>query len=543
PYYMLNVRGNISGPIGKKTSYFATFRYNDHQNNSVINALLTEDATNPFRKIVPSPDTSVDFSVRLDRQMSKNNVLTARWDFQHCGLHNGGLSGSVACFTGDTPPQDAVSSQVLPSQAFNGGTNTSTVQLTDSQNLGKSMVIETRFQWIRSRSTQDPVSTAGTVNVSGYFNGGGSAMQMLSDHTDNIEFQEFFSLERGQHFFRAGARYRGVRDANFSNANFNGVATYSAYKPAAGSGGTSATALANYTAGTPSKFVANVGSPHATLYTGDLALFVEDEYRVRKNVTLNYGMRLEMQSAIPDHVNPAPRLSAAWDVGKTAKQQAYVTLRVGFGLFYDRFQSGNLLTSIRQQAGGLQQQYVFTLSGNTPVQCYAGPMPMCGGVTAAITPYSVSPKLRSQYDVIEGLTAEKVMKFGRISVNYQHQQGVHQWVSRNINAPLPGTYTPGVPNSGVRPLGGTGNVYEFDSNGAHTTDLLFGDAQLSLGRHVNFWFYTNGRIRATADSQGAASFPTSQYNLKQDNGRVSVPTFRLFTGASVDLPWGIFLTP
>ncbi|MEO6923780.1 MAG: carboxypeptidase-like regulatory domain-containing protein, partial [Bryocella sp.] len=321
PYYMLNVRGNISGPLGKKTSYFANFRYNDHQNNSVINALLTEDATNPFRKIVPSPDTSVDFSVRLDRQMSKNNMLTARWDFQHCGLRNGGLSGSVACFTGDTPPQDAVSSQVLPSQAFNGGTNTSTVQLTDSQNLGKSMVIETRFQWIRNRSTQDPVSMAGTVNVSGYFNGGGSAIQMLSDHTDNIEFQEYFSLERGQHFFRAGARYRGVRDANFSNANFNGVATYSAYKPAAGSGGTSATALANYTAGTPSKFVANVGSPHATLYTGDLALFVEDEYRVRKNVTLNYGMRLETQSAIPDHVNPAPRLSAAWDVGKTAKQQ------------------------------------------------------------------------------------------------------------------------------------------------------------------------------------------------------------------------------
>ena len=40
-----------------------------------------------------------------------------------------------------------------------------------------------------------------------------------------------------------------------------------------------------------------------------------------------------------------------------------------------------------------------------------------------------------------------------LSVNYVNSRGLHVLRTRNINAPLPGTYDPNVPGSGVRPYG------------------------------------------------------------------------------------------
>jgi hypothetical protein len=530
PYYMLHIRGNVSGPIGKKTSYFVGIRYNDQQNNSVIDALATETSNLPFNAVVSSPNVSEDYNLRLDRQVTSTNVLTARWEFQHSSLQNCGLSGCTPS-NDNGPSPAAISSQVLPSQAYNGGSNVSTLQLSDSQDISKNKVLETRFQWIRNRSTQLPLSTANTVNVSGYFNGGGSPTQTSVDHTDRIEFQEYFSLEQGKHFWRIGGRYRGIRDANFSNAGFNGAYTY--------------TTLGSYNVGEPSQFLATAGSPKATLYTGDLGIYVDDEYKARKNVTLNYGMRFETQSAIPDHFDPAPRVGAAWDVGKTDKRQPFVTLRAGMGIFYDRFESSNLLTAVRQQQGGLQQQYIFTLSGTSPAMCAITPVPSCTGGSVTTTPptyYGVSPTLRSEYKVVEGLTAEKGTKYGKISATYLHVQGDHQWTSRNINAPLPGTYVYGDTSSGTRPYGGTNNLYQFDSNGTSMTNSLMGNAQLNFGKRFSYWLWAGDRF-ANGDAQGAGSFPTNQYNQKADYGRQASPTFRLFTGGSVDLPWGIALDP
>ena len=543
-YYMLHIRGNVSGPIGKKTSFFVGIRYNDSQNNSIINALATDTSNLPFNAVVSSPTVSEDYNVRLDRQVTANNVLTARWEFQHTSLRNCGLSGCTP-FNGDGPPPAAISSQILPSEAYNGGSNVSTLQLSDSQNIGKNKVLETRFQWIRDRATQNPVSTAATLNVSGYFNGGGNATQTSVDHSDQIEFQEYFSLEHGKHFWRIGGRYRGNRDANTSDAGFNGSIFYSPYTPPAGSALPATTALQNYNSGTPTQFMATVGSPKVVLYTGDLGLYVDDEYKVRPNVTLNYGMRFETQSAIPDHFDPAPRVGAAWDVGKTDKRQPFVTLRAGMGVFYTRFQSSNLLTAVRQQAGGLQQQYIVTLSGTTPATCTIAPTPSCTGGSASVTaptPYSVSPNLRSQYQIVEGFTAERGTKYGKISATYLHTQGDHQWTSRNINAPLPGTYVYGDTTSGTRPLGGTQNIYQFDSNGTSTTNFIMGNAQLNFGKHFSYWLWTGDRF-ANTDAAGAGSFPTNQYDQKADYGRQASPTFRLFTGGSVDLPWGVELDP
>ncbi len=529
PYYQVFFRGNLSGPIGKKTSFFANAVYNKQQNNSLINALATDTSNSPVNFAVASPTVNTDDSFRLDRQVTPNNVFTARYEFNYSSTSNGGLTAL----------------QTLPTEAYNSNSTTQTLQLSDSQNIGKNKVLETRFQYVRSRINQNPISTAPTVMVDGYFNGGGSGSQISRDNQDRYELQEYFSLEHKQHFFRIGGRYRFMRDANFSNGNFNGTFTYSPTQ------NTAITALQNYQSNTPSQYSLTTGNPSATIAFGDLGIYAEDEWKARKNVTLDFGFRAETQSAIPDHFDPAPRIGAAWAIGQTDKKPPIVTLRTGFGLFYDRFglpqwgQTGPtyLLTSVRRSTGTLEQQYLIT---NPSVACVDAPtLNTCnsGATVAPPTLYNVDPKLRSEYQVVTGFSAERTFgKFGSITVNYLHQQGDHEWTSLNINAPLPGTYNPNVPTSGVRPLGGTQNIYQFASNGFNRTDQVFGNAQLNFGKNINLWAFTGLRIK-NGDTNGPTNFPTNQYHLAADYGRTSSPVYRLFTGGNFKLPYGFTANP
>jgi len=529
PYYQVFFRGNLSGPIGKKTSFFANAVYNKQQNNSLINALATDTSNSPVNFAVASPTVNTDDSFRLDRQVTPNNVFTARYEFNYSSTSNGGLTAL----------------QTLPTEAYNSNSTTQTLQLSDSQNIGKNKVLETRFQYVRSRINQNPISTAPTVMVDGYFNGGGSGSQISRDNQDRYELQEYFSLEHKQHFFRIGGRYRFMRDANFSNGNFNGTFTYSPTQ------NTAITALQNYQSNTPSQYSLTTGNPSATIAFGDLGIYAEDEWKARKNVTLDFGFRAETQSAIPDHFDPAPRIGAAWAIGQTDKKPPIVTLRTGFGLFYDRFglpqwgQTGPtyLLTSVRRSTGTLEQQYLIT---NPSVACVDAPtLNTCnsGATVAPPTLYNVDPKLRSEYQVVTGFSAERTFgKYGSITVNYLHQQGDHEWTSLNINAPLPGTYNPNVPTSGVRPLGGTQNIYQFASNGFNRTDQVFGNAQLNFGKNINLWAFTGLRIK-NGDTNGPTNFPTNQYHLAADYGRTSSPVYRLFTGGNFKLPYGFTANP
>jgi hypothetical protein len=530
PYYMLILRGNVSGPLGKKTSFFNNTLYNNQQNNSVINATLP---TGNYTTVVPTPTVNVDESIRLDRQLTANSVLTARYEFHHYSQPTCGLAGCVSPFNGNGPPPAAVSSQVLQTEAFSNASTTQTLQLSDTQNIGKNKILETRFQWIRSHSAQNPVSTDPSTIVEGYFSGGGAPSQQASDHTDQTEFQEYFSLEHGKHFIRLGGRYHGYREANFSRSGYNGAFTYGQTTV----GNTTLSALANYINNAPTQYQVTTGNPAAAVYTGDVGLYADDEWRIRKNLTLDYGLRIESQSAIPDHFDPAPRLGASWAIGQTEKRPPIVTLRSGFGLFYDRFSPSNILTAVRQQSGTLQQNYIVT---NVPVSCTpTSPQPCTGLAGAPPTPYSINPHLQNEYQVVTGLTAERsIGKIGTVSVNYLHFQGDHDWISLNINAPLPGTFLYGQPNTGVRPLGGTQNIYQFSSNASHNTNMLFANTQLTVNKHVMYWAFFGARYK-NGDSNGAASFPTNQYDVRADYGRTASATTRLFNGANFTLPWGI----
>jgi hypothetical protein len=520
PYYTLNLNGNISGSFNPKTSFFVSGLLNDLQNNAIVVAIDPTLLT-PLNVAVPAPQVTQNYSGRLDRQITPANTFMGRYEYNQVTFDNSG-----------------VGLLVLPSEGLNTTTTTNTLQLSDTQVIGAKIISDTHFQYIRTRLGQSAVSTAATIVVQGAFNGGGSPAQSQSDHQDDYELQELLTVERGPHFVRIGGRYRGLRDANETLSGYNGQFTFPdlATYQLAMQGETPAQIFAS--TGQTTQYSLTAGQPNAVVFTSDVGVFAEDEWKVTSNFTLDYGFRYESQSGIPDHVNPAPRVGFAWAVGKTPKRRAYFVLRGGGGIFYDRFASSNILTAVHRQSGTEQAAYFVTnpdfyqkyLNAPPPVSVL-GPVPP--------TLYNIDPNLRTQYDIIGGVTVERrIGKMGTASVNYIFWRTNHQYLSRNINAPLPGTYDPADPSSGVRPLGGTQNIYQFSSGGMALDNFINASTNLQVSKRVSLFATGYFALTQKNDAPCDTCFPSNQYDPHVDYARESSPRVQIFAGTTLKLPYG-----
>jgi hypothetical protein len=538
PYHSETLAGNLSGPFDKKTSVFGSVFYNNQQTDAAVHAFTLDNDLQQvtLSEAVASPAVSSSYSARLDRQLTADNTLTARYEFDRTKQTNGGVGGLV-----------------LPEAGTDSTTTTQTLQISDTQIIGTKMVSDGHFQYLRTRLEQTPVSAAVSLSVEGAFTGGGASGQITGDNQDAYEIQEILTRQQNAHFMRFGGRYRLLRDANLSTANYNGAFTFSsltAYQITqqvlASHPGVDPAALdtiirttcdttpTGQICGGATQYNLTTGQPSAVVLTGDLGLFAEDEWKISKSFTLDYGLRFETQSAIPDHFDPAPRLGFAWAVGQAEKKPAIVVVRGGGGIFYDRFASSNILTAIRQQSGTLQPSFYVTNPYFPVPQSLSGTLP---------TLYNISPHLRSEYSLLGGIAVERTLgKIGSITFNYLHSHDVHQWDSVNLNAPLPGTYVPanpttGAPATGTYPLGTTQAVYQFQSGGVSTRDRMFVNVNLHPTKTFNMFGYGVIRHQDT-DATGAGTFPSNSYDIKADYGRTTRPGERIFLGGFWDLPFG-----
>jgi hypothetical protein len=542
PYYQLFFDGNVNGPINKKTSFFLAGNSTDLQNNAVVNAVNPESPAVLLSEAIPNPQRDDDYSLRLDHQFSTANTINGRYEVHRTAVTNAG-----------------VGLLVLPTQGYSSNTLVQTLQLDDDDIISPKIVSDARFQYIRTRLREDPNDTSPTILVEGAFSTGGAPIQTLRNNLDHYELQEDLAIDHGAHYIRAGGRFRLYRDSSYSNAGFNGEFIFpnqTAYEITQQGLAdhetdptirvTCVTTATGPVCGGATQFNLTAGQASASVVTGDLGLYADDAWKLTRKFTLDLGLRYETQSAIPDHNSLAPRFGFAWAVGRKAANVPVVTLRGGIGMFYQRFEVANLLQAVIQN--GITQTSYFVQNPSfytcTPsVTNCTVPQPSALPPSQP-TVYRVDPHLHTGYDIVTSVTAERSFgKIGSITANFLDAHGVHQYLSINANAPLPGTYNPAVPNSGTRPMGGMENIYQFTSEGSNNGRIFFSNFNFNFTRRLFFWgFYIFDHT--FGDSDNTTSFASDSYNIKQDYGPEDNNAIQqLFTGFSVNLPHGISLQP
>jgi hypothetical protein len=219
------------------------------------------------------------------------------------------------------------------------------------------------------------------------------------------------SWTHGQHSFKFG----GDIVHNYDQINSLGLATYSPngdytytylgnfFADIAAPKGACGSSASEYNVGALpcySSYGQNLGQGYFQLNTTDYGVFVQDDWKIRPQLTLNLGLRYDYE-AIPgpylnlqqpigsytplpqftqkpgDKNNIGPRVGFAWDVygqGKTV-------LRGGFGMYYGRIINATILTAY-SQTGSPNAQIAVSFKNNQGGPDFAGILPPTYSPTA-----------------------------------------------------------------------------------------------------------------------------------------------------------------
>ncbi|HEV2485508.1 MAG TPA: carboxypeptidase regulatory-like domain-containing protein [Terracidiphilus sp.] len=509
-YYSTFLMGNVGGALSKTSSWFGSVFRRDNQSNSIINAELLDASGNPYSysTAVANPQSRLDISPRFDFQLGSKNTLTVRYSLDRQTATNSGVSLFA-----------------LQSQAYNVSGMENTVQLSDTQVLSDHAVNETRFQFTSDHNSQVAQNTDSAVIVQGAFTGGGNSMGVNRDNQNRLELQNTTIVSKGRHAINFGTRLRFTRDASYSTSGFNGQYIYSS--------------LNAYKANTPTEYDVTTGTGSAAVNYFDLGLFYQDDFKIRPNLTLSYGIRYESQNGIGDHADWAPRFSFAWAPGAHGTTQPKTVIRGGYGWFFDRFGENNILQSIRQN-GITQQQYV--IKNPTFYQNAPSPSQLAASSTAANTIYTIAPDLRASVNMQAALGVDH--QFGKVATlaaTFINSHGVHQDYTDSIDAFIPSTFDAAT-GTGTRPNGINENIYQYQSGGVYNQNQLMLNYTVRAKRISLFGFYMLNF--ANADTSGAGYFPSNQTNPSADYGRANFDVRNKFLlGGNLQAPFGVSISP
>jgi hypothetical protein len=516
-YYLYFIQADVNGPLTRSASYFFSLFHFDRQNQSIINAVNPEDPNNSFNEALPNPSSLLYANPRVDFQLGKNNTLSIRDSYFR----------SVA--TANGPGQ-----LNLPEQAFNINNQENAIQVSDTVVVNPRVLNETHFQWRRVRNSQVASYFTPTVTVQGAFTTGGSNSGTARDHQDIFELQNYSTATARSHTIRFGTRLRAYRDADYSTSGANGNYLF--------------TSINQYLAQTPAQYQATViQNPLARALLFDGALFYQDDWRAKPNLTLSYGLRFETQNRIRDHADWGPRFSLAWAPGHVSKTPPRTVVRAGYGWFYDRFTVPNSFNSstgtpyIMQaihQNGINQQSYVINDPDFYDPAAPVSPSTLAEAATSTPSFYNIDRHFHAALSMQGGVGVDRqIGKNLTFNATYLFTRGVHQYLTNNVTAPEfdPSTYTV------VGPLPAVYN-YQFQSGGIYKQNQVIVTANTHF-RHLSLHgSYTFNQARS--DTQGVNYVPSVARDPGLDYGRAGFGiTNRLFLLGTYSAPHGIVLAP
>jgi hypothetical protein len=275
--------------------------------------------TRRYQANVPFAYDTPNLFGRVDHNWSANTRLMARYDFRN---------------------QDYRITRILQS---NGG------DIIDRAHTGGAVLTrvfspttlgEFRFGYAYRRvelPTERGFEEFPTITVTGYTTLGAISVQYpIARRLYDVQGAGSLTHSRGRHAFKAGYDVHRTYNNGLQSDNVRGSIAFGA--------GYGRSSIENFLAGTPTSYTVTIGDPTRNFRVWDLGAFVQDDIRLRSNLTLNLGLRLESMTewkekdgltdfGYPDDLfNLAPRVGAVWHI---AGDRRWV-LRGAYGLSFDR---------------------------------------------------------------------------------------------------------------------------------------------------------------------------------------------------------------
>jgi hypothetical protein len=287
------------------------------------------------------------YSLRIDHNVSNSNRLTLR----------GNVSPSTV--TGiEVSGQDQPFGQNAYSRTSQQTYRDVTGMAQDTWTLGNNKVNEFRFQFARRGlsyfyNTKISGGADPAVNIPGFAYFGREPYSYIQRVEKRYQFADNFSLSIGRHDTKFGGDFNYLPLKATFTVNYGGVYDFGSQN-LFGSPFPIFSPVQAYGLGMPGDFIQGLGSPSDSFSNKPLGLFWQDSWRVRHNLTLNYGVRYDVEFppkfkppqglALPaygalglqkgiqtDKNNIQPRFGLAWD----PKGDGKTVIRASYGMFYD----------------------------------------------------------------------------------------------------------------------------------------------------------------------------------------------------------------
>jgi hypothetical protein len=578
PFFLEEFGGSLEGPLSKKASFFVAADGAAINNGAIINGATLDPNTlaiiDPFTQVFTIPQRRVIVSPRVDYQLTPSDTLSVRYVFQKVDIQHSG-----------------VGSFNLVSTGFHNEGQGNTLQISNTKVLGLHVVNQTRFQFDRQAITSISDSSAPQIDVLNAFVGGGAQLGTSSNVLNSFELQNYTSISHGAHSWNFGVRVRAAILNNNSPINFGGTFVFSGglapeldannqplLDPSGNPVLVNINSIESYRrtlvfqqeglspsqiralGGGASQFSISGGNPSVSINQVDVGAFVGDEWRVRRNLTIDLGLRYEGQTNINDWTDFAPRVGLAWaPPGGKSGSRPKTVIRSGFGFFYQRFDIASDLTTERYN-GVSRQRYVVTNPDFFPT------IPPASSLSAASPQQAIQklgPNLRAPYVMESALSVERQLPaHTTMAVTYVNSHSSNQFLTNSINAPLPGTFNPQVPGSGTYPLGTPEAVFEVGSSGLYNQNEAIVNVNSRINGSVSlFGSYVYNHALSNTDYSppprntdfnpaisfgaiGVGTIPANPYSMEGEYGSASTDIRNQGTfGGSIATIWGVSLNP
>ena len=511
--------GTISGPIRReRTFFFANFEQTRRNYSAVLtiepgnvssinNRLRAINYAGPLIStgVVPASFDTTNFFTRVDHSINSRNQLSGRYSLYHIDAVNSRSVGGLNAVSRGTGLADTDQTVVV-----------SNVTTISSRTLN-----EARVQFTNSRleaPVNDEIGPA--INISGIASFGTSTTSPVGRDINLFEAVDNISTQRGDHSLKFGGDFLYNRVNILFPGALQGVYTFNT--------------LNNFLIGNYQTYQQAFGVPNQVQSNPNLGVFVQDEWRVRRDLTINAGLRYDVQY-LPDPIqtdtnNFGPRLGFAYAPGDRK-----TVFRASYGLYYDRI-------PLRATSNALQRDgskyLVVQLSPTQPgapvfpntLNLQPSTLPTKPGITR------IDPNIEASYSQQANLQIERELPGNAVlSVGYLHLRGLHLILSRNANVPTV-PVSAGIPNQG-RPDPNWGNIGRFESSG----NSYYNGMVVSYNQRAVRWasLRVSYTLSKTIDDSGNFFFSTPQnnFNVRDDRGLSdNDQRHRLVVSGSLEVP-------